>query len=152
EREAATLARFRAILEPDLGGLRIRGHGDYNLRQLLYTGNDFVIIGFDGDATRSLAERRIKRSALRDVADLVHSLHFAMKAALLGLYSPQGQAPGAVRPEDRPDVEQWGEAWWSRVAQELTSAYLERTRGIQLLPASSSGRRMLLQAFLLERA
>ena len=45
----AILERFRAVLEPSIGGQRIRCHGDYQLGQLLHTGKDFVIIDCEGD-------------------------------------------------------------------------------------------------------
>ena len=67
----AILQRFRAILDPSFAGQRIRGHGDYHLGQLLFTGKDFVVIDFEGETTRTIGERRIKRSPLRDVASMV---------------------------------------------------------------------------------
>ena len=54
-----------AEIGSDLGA-RIRHHGDYHLEQVLYTGKDFYIIDFEGDPARSLNERRMKRSPLRE--------------------------------------------------------------------------------------
>jgi len=50
---------------------RIRCHGDYRLDQLPFTGNDFVVVDFEGDPRMSGGQRRIKRSPLRDVASLL---------------------------------------------------------------------------------
>jgi maltose alpha-D-glucosyltransferase/alpha-amylase len=152
EREERILGRFRAVLDPDIGGLRMRCHGDYHLRQLLNTGSDFVIVGFEGNVARPVADRRVKRSALQDVADLVHSIQYATTAAIHGLSSPQGQAPGMVRPEDRPDLEPWAAAWCGRVAQEFVASYCERMKSTGVLPDSGHARRALLRAFLLDRA
>jgi maltose alpha-D-glucosyltransferase/alpha-amylase len=152
EREDALLQHFRAVLDRTLHGQRIRCHGDYHLRQLLYTGSDFVIVGFEGDVTQPVSQRRIKRSPLRDVADMIHSLHYAAWAAIHGLSSPQGRAPGVVRPEDRTALEPWGKAWYGRVAQEFVASYVERMEKTGVLPETADGRRTLLGALLLERA
>src|SRR5581483_5900869 len=69
--EGALLRRFRAVTAPTIGGFRIRTHGDYHLGRLLYTGKDFVVIGFEGDLGRTVEDRRVKRSPLRDVASMI---------------------------------------------------------------------------------
>src|SRR6185369_1955857 len=89
-REAELQKRFRAVLDGRISGQRIRTHGDYHLGQVLYTGNDFVIIDFEGEPLRPLSERRIKRSALRDVAGMLRSFHYAPYAVVFG------QASGVV--------------------------------------------------------
>src|SRR5207237_1323222 len=84
-RHDAILERFRTILDPQFNGKRTRCHGDFHLGQLLYTGKDFVIIDFEGEAGRTIGERRVKRTPLRDVATLVRSLDYAVQSVLLNL-------------------------------------------------------------------
>src|SRR5213078_2608976 len=99
-REGELQQRLRRVLEGRITGLRIRTHGDFHLGQVLRTGNDFVIIDFEGEPSRPLSERRINRSALRDVAGMLRSFHYAPYAVV------HGQSQGSViRSEDLAKLE-----------------------------------------------
>ena len=44
---------------------------------MLYTGNDFAIIDFEGEPMRSIGDRRTKRSQIRDNAGMIRSFQYA---------------------------------------------------------------------------
>jgi maltose alpha-D-glucosyltransferase / alpha-amylase len=145
--EAEIHRRLRDVINGRIGGSRIRTHGDYHLGQVLFTGNDFIIIDFEGEPARPLSERRIKRSALRDVAGMLRSFHYAPHAVGLG------QAQGfVIRPEDREKLEAGGRFWQRWVSGAFLRAYLAVTGPAPHLPATRDGLRVLLDAYLLEKA
>jgi len=146
-REPEILRRFHATLATPLQALRTRIHGDYHLGQVLYTGSDFVIIDFEGEPARPLAERRGKQSPLQDVAGMLRSFHYAAFAPLLGaagepLFS-RGHSGG---------MEEWAQAWYSWVAARFLLEYYEAARGASYLPADREQTNRLQQLFELEKA
>jgi maltose alpha-D-glucosyltransferase / alpha-amylase len=148
-RENELHERLREVLAGKVEASRIRIHGDYHLGQVLYTGNDFVIIDFEGEPARPLSERRIKRSGLRDVAGMLRSFHYAPYAVLFGT------APGSyVRPEDLALLESGARYWHHWVSAAYLRAYLTESAnaGATHLPKTPQSIKTLLDAYLIEKA
>jgi len=74
-RKSEILALLKKIYDKKIDAVKIRIHGDYTLDKVLFTGKDLAICEFGGNPTRSFSERRLRRSPLRDVADMLLSLH-----------------------------------------------------------------------------
>jgi maltose alpha-D-glucosyltransferase/alpha-amylase len=140
-------ARLQFLRDQRLEAMRIRIHGDYHLGQALYTGKDFVIIDFEGDASRPLSERRIKRSPLQDVAGMLDSFYHAAHSVLFG------DAPGVIpQPETLNALEAWAKLWFRSVSGAFLKAYRGAPGVPSLLPNQEDHLRKLLNIFLLERA
>jgi maltose alpha-D-glucosyltransferase/alpha-amylase len=142
------LQRFRAVLDQKITAVRTRCHGDYHLGQVLYTGKDFAIIDFAGEETRSLSERRLKRSPLADVVSMVRSFHYAAYGALLG----QEGGRGVIRPEDLAVLQPWALFWYAWVSAAFLRSYLDAADEAPFLPRTAEERRALFNPLLLEKA
>ncbi len=146
-REEELHQQIRQVLNGKIDAQRIRVHGDYHLGQVLYTGNDFIIIDFEGEPARPLSERRLKRSGLRDVAGMLRSFHYAPYAVMFGT------APGSyVRNEDIGRLETGARFWHQWVSAAFLRAYLAESGKTPHLPSSRENLEVLLKSYLIEKA
>jgi maltose alpha-D-glucosyltransferase/alpha-amylase len=137
------LARIRAAAEHPIEGLKIRHHGDYHLGQVLLSKNDFVIIDFEGEPARPLAQRRRKHSPLKDVAGMLRSFNYVRHAALLHVTEH--------RPDTLAVLAPLAESWEKQVRESFLSAYAQHVEGHPLY-GSFAAARPLLELFELEKA
>ena len=135
--------RFRFFVDQKITAMRIRCHGDYHLGQVLFTGKDFVITDFEGEPAQPMAERRSKRSPLRDVAGMLRSFDYAALTALRN---------GDWRPESLPVLEAAASGWVFWVSAVFLQSYLEASRAGVFLPAGEEELRRLLDLYLLQKA
>jgi len=126
--------RLRTLAHIGQVGRGIRHHGDYHLGQALWTDEeDWLILDFEGEPARSLAERRRKRSPLRDVAGMLRSFAYAATASVIqrGVEPPAG--------------------WEEECRSEFLAGYLADMEPA-LLPPGEQAIARLLTIFELEKA
>jgi maltose alpha-D-glucosyltransferase / alpha-amylase len=143
ELEARIAAMLKSFLARRLTTARIRIHGDYHLGQVLYTGHDFVIIDFEGEPTRTLYERRLKRLAMRDVAGMLRSFSYAAQAALR---SQQ------LAPEKVAEMNAWARFWFDSVSAVFLRSYLTTAGSASWVPQHQDDLELQLTTMLLEKA
>ncbi|MGA9937936.1 MAG: putative maltokinase [Candidatus Acidiferrales bacterium] len=139
--------RFRALASRKLTGPRIRIHGDLHLGQVLFTGEDFVFIDFEGEPARTLVERREKHSPLRDPAGMVRSFHYAAYAALFQRLGAAGLQSDAWR-----SLVPFANAWYRVAAAEYLRAYFDAASTANFLPADRTESDFWLHFWLLGKA
>ncbi len=144
--QAEIVKSLRAVYERPIRAKRIRCHGDFHLGEVLFTGKDFLFIDFEGDRTRPVGERRIKRSPFRDVAGMIRSFDYISAMALL-----KQLELGTLQEQDLPIVEPWANLWSHWVSAIYLKAYLAGVEHTDLLPRSKETWSTLLQAHLLEK-
>jgi maltose alpha-D-glucosyltransferase/alpha-amylase len=136
--------RLHALLPETVDGLKIRHHGDFHLGQMLIVKEDIFIIDFEGEPRRSLAERRRKAPAARDVAGLVRSIDYSATAAL--------ERALKVTPDETGKLAAALDSWRDRSTAAFLGAYREHMADARLWPSDAGTATGMLNFFLLEKA
>ena len=121
----------------------IRCHGDYHLGQVLRTDSDFAILDFEGEPDRPFDERRQKRCAMKDVAGMIRSLHYASCAATVGML------PCPASSISNPS--EWQTFWYEIVKATFLAGYEFKAAGHSFFPTNRAAFQQLLDLFLIEK-
>lgn len=140
------LRRFQLVIHQKITAMRTRYHGDYHLGRVLYTGKDFNIFDFEGREARTLSERRMKRSPLRDVASMLLSFDYAVTQALR--YQIE---TGMIRNENQPVMEAWSRFWYTWVSATFLNSYIATASKDSFLPKTKAELQLLIDFYLLEK-
>ena len=146
--EDEVLMGFSALRTTTFAAERIRTHGDLHLGQVLVTPDqDCVLIDFEGEPMKALAERKLKRSPLRDVAGVVRSLHYAAAVALR-----EAHADPSSTPASRDGFAGWLEGWRAAAVASFLESWFATVEGSTLVPKLRADADALLDVFVLEKA
>ncbi len=137
-------ARLGQVLPEHIDARKIRHHGDFHLGQMLIVKDDVYIIDFEGEPRRSLAERRLKAPAARDVAGLIRSVDYSATAAF--------QRALLAGPDEHGRIAAGLEDWRVRSTATFLDAYRETLGDHDLWPKDRAAADHLLDFFLLEKA
>ncbi|MGE5798240.1 MAG: alpha-amylase, partial [Ignavibacteria bacterium] len=132
------------ILKMKIEGKKIRIHGDYNLKQILFTGKDFVIQNFEGNLNHAATERRLKRSALRDIAELIYSLYSASYYSVIKYKTRLN--------DELKELEPFSMLWWQYMSGILLKSYWDTAINDGFLPLNINDAEYLIEIYLLEKA
>jgi maltose alpha-D-glucosyltransferase/alpha-amylase len=141
-RRQQVLAHVAALVASLAGkaGARIRHHGQV----LRPESGGFVIIDFEGEPARPIAERREKKSPLRDVAGMLRS--FSYVASVGARQAREGGAQADV-----PSLERRAREWDEGARAEFQAGYLEKQPLPSFLPPTPSAVRQGTALFELEK-
>ncbi|HEY0059678.1 MAG TPA: alpha-glucosidase C-terminal domain-containing protein, partial [Flavisolibacter sp.] len=135
---------LRRIYSKKLDVQKIRVHGNFELDKVLLTGKDIVIQDFGGNTRRSFSERRLKRSPMRDIADMICSLQYVAYEGF--------QQSNHVQNEDKGSLAPFAEQWSFYMSSFFLHAYYEKTGDAPFLPLEEGDREMFVTTYVLERA
>lgn len=112
------ISKLEEFKDTAVFGKYIRCHGDLHLEQILKTENEYVIIDFEGEPTKSIDARRKKISPLKDVAGMIRSFSYAAYAAYFNYLNEKGKL------QDRK-IEKALLVWEKAVAETFLENYLD---------------------------
>lgn len=154
------VACAQAICVAAPSGQRIRIHGDYHLGQVLHTPasvsnakaeavtGDFVLLDFEGEPARSLAERQQKQSPLKDVAGMLRSISYIAQTALTQFRTERELQGG----QSSESFDGWVLLWQNIISDEFLHTYQTTiATNPQLLPDAPQAHAQL-RAYLLGKA
>jgi len=145
DNQAAELSARIAAIRRLEGFATIRVHGDFHLGQVIRTiENDWSLLDFEGEPSRTINERRAKASVLKDLAGMTRSFSYARGAALKSI------SPNQMTEEIEQDLA----TWEANAREAFLSAYrsIVRSAAARLVPTEISAFDAVLLAWEIDKA
>ena len=134
----------KKIYQKKLEIWKTRTHGSYSLNKLLMSGKDIVIQDFGGKPLKSYSARRLKRSPLRDIAEMIISFYYV---AYEGFF-----ADNQINKQDLRKFLPFAAFWSHYISGFFLKAYLEKVQGTALIPKEKDDLEIVLNTFLIEKS
>ncbi len=142
-RKQEVLTTLKRIYAGKLEATKIRIHGNLGLENVLLTGKDVAIQDFGGDPSRSYSERRLKRSPLRDVVDMIRSFYYVAYEGFL--------ISNQVSAEQLPQLLPFAGFWAHYMSGFFVKAYLGVVADTSFIPDGPAELAMMVDTYLLEQ-
>ncbi|MEO3432178.1 maltose alpha-D-glucosyltransferase [Inquilinus sp. CAU 1745] len=143
-RRSECLKLIDRLSRTPMDAAKTRHHGDFHLGQVLVDQADFVLVDFEGEPARSLAERRAKKTPLRDVAGMIRSFDYAAWASYADL--------AAESVDQTAELLAAATVWRDRSAEAFLNAYIQTAEGCVSFPGNRKVAHQLLDLLVLEKA
>ncbi len=145
QKEEVLLSAIKQILERKrIHTSKIRIHGDYHLRKVLFTGKDFVIIDFEGEPTYSLTSTSLKYCPFKDVAGMLSSFNYVVYMGYLEHEAKQTGWDAFMNP--------WVDMWYRKVVDVFLNSYLKTAGSSSFIPSEPGEIEDLLLVYTIEKA
>lgn len=134
----------RKIYQKKFDIWKTRTHGSYSLRKLLMSGKDVIIHDFGGKPLKSFSARRLKRSPLRDIAEMIISFHYVAYEGFFASHQIQRDELRSLLP--------FAELWAHYISGIFLKAYFDKVQGTALIPKEKNDLEIVLNTFLIEKS
>ncbi|RED50720.1 phosphotransferase [Seonamhaeicola aphaedonensis] len=136
--------RFLSFDWTKLKSERIRIHGDYHLGQILVHNDDFYILDFEGEPESTIRDRKVKQPALKDVAGLFRSFHYAIYGTIFNNFKAYNISQN--------DLFNAGELFYRYLTSLFLDTYITEIQEANLNLGYNQERIFILKYCLLEKA
>ena len=134
----------KKIYKKKLDIWKTRTHGSYSLNKLLVSGKDIMIQDFGGKPLKNYSARRLKRSPLRDIAEMTISFYYVAYEGILQSHQ--------INPQGLKTFLPFAAFWAHYNSGFFLKAYFDKVARTALIPKEKKELETVLNIFLIEKS